>query len=206
MIKKLRIFPNKKFDFSFGAHVVAGIDEVGRGPWAGPVVASVVVINPQSQLPQSINDSKQLTAKRRKYLSEIIKNSTYWATSVISVKVIDDIGIGKASMLAMKEAYDNLKIKPDLVLIDGVGKLDIDNNMINIIRGDTKSVSIAAASIIAKVERDKMMSEFSLTHPEYGWDKNMGYGTRSHALSIEKYGITEHHRKSFKPIKFYLNE
>ena len=190
-------------DFSIESQhsgIIAGIDEAGRGPLAGPVVASAVILNKEN-LPVGINDSKKTSIKKRNLLYQQIKDSSIFAVGIATVEEIDDINILNATMLAMKRAIDNLSVKPDLCLIDGNKTPEnLNCKSLAIIKGDSLSLNIAAASIIAKVTRDKIMLNLSEEHPQYLWSKNSGYGTKQHLQAITDFGITKHHRKSFKPV------
>lgn len=183
--------------------LVAGIDEVGRGPLVGPVVAAAVIL-PSDYYNERINDSKKITEKNREILYDIIKeNAISIGIGMMSEDVIDEINILEATKLAMKEAIKNLDVLPEHILIDAV-KLDIDIPSTSIIKGDAKSQSIAAASIIAKVTRDRMLIELGNKYPEYGFKENKGYGTKKHIEAIEKYGVLKEHRKTFKPVSDYV--
>lgn len=185
--------------YSEGIKYIAGVDEVGRGPLVGPVVTAAVIL-PKDYYDERINDSKKLSEKKREMLFEVIKeNALSIGIGISSEKVIDEINILEATKKAMMEAINNLNIKPDHVLIDAV-KLDLDIPSTSIIKGDAKSISIAAASIIAKVTRDRMMYELDKIHPEYSFSKNKGYGTKAHIDAIYKYGVLDEHRKTFEPI------
>jgi ribonuclease HII len=185
---------------------IAGVDEVGRGPWAGPVTACAVVLDPNN-IPPGLNDSKKLTAKRRDALFEILQTCSEISIAHASVQEIDEINILAASHLAMERALAGLKSMPDHALIDG-NKLP--KNLMcpadAIIKGDGKSASIAAASIVAKVTRDRMMVALAQQFPGYGWERNAGYGTKMHQLGLQEFGVTTHHRRSFKPIHNILCE
>ncbi|MFO1445889.1 ribonuclease HII [Bacillus sp. Bva_UNVM-123] len=186
-----------------GFHHIAGIDEVGRGPLAGPVVAAAVILPDDFYLP-GLDDSKKLSEQRRNEFYDIIRsNALAVSSSIISVEELDKINIFEATKKAMLSSIVGLKVEPDFLLIDAV-KLKTPYPQEAITKGDAKSVSIAAASIIAKVTRDRIMVELSKEYPEYGFSQNMGYGTKAHLSAIEKYGITPHHRKSFAPIKDYV--
>lgn len=190
--------------------LVAGVDEAGRGPWVGPVVAGAVIflnrnINPY--LLNHLNDSKKLSAKRREELFDLIKEENQkdnlcFGIGEASAEEIDQINILQASFLAMKRAIANMRLKPDMALIDGNR---LPQNFICpakcIIKGDARSFSISAASIVAKVHRDKLMQQMALVYPGYGFEKNAGYGTKDHIEGLIKYGITPEHRKTYKPIK-----
>ena len=183
---------------------IAGIDEVGRGPLAGPVIAAAVILD-RKNIPEGINDSKKIPKAKRILLAEKIKENSIYAYGAASEIEIDEINILQASLLAMKRASNGLSIVPKTTLIDGNFKPDIKNNTISIIKGDSKSVSIAAASILAKVYRDEIMLKYSKQFPEYGFQTNSGYGTKEHLSALKNYGITPIHRKSFKPVHNILN-
>ena len=191
--------------YNKGYEFIAGTDEAGRGPLAGPVVAAAVIL-PKNTIITGVNDSKQLTEKKRNELFDII-NEKALAVGVAFVdnKKIDEINILEASRLAMMEAIKKLKIKADYVLSDAM-PMNIDVPVKPIIKGDALSESIAAASIIAKVTRDRFMDEMDKKYPEYGFKKHKGYPTKDHIEAIKKYGITDIHRKTFKPIKTMLIE
>lgn len=189
--------------FEKGYKIIAGIDEAGRGPLAGPVVAAAVIL-PINYNNQMINDSKKLTSRQREKVFEIIKNdSICWTFSVVSQKTIDRINILNAALLAMKNSAKKLIPKPEIVLIDGNKKFDSDYNTIALVKGDSLSQSIAAASIIAKVIRDRIMERLDLSFPHYQWKKNKGYPTKAHLKAIEEFGVSPIHRESF--LKRILN-
>ncbi len=179
--------------------IIVGIDEAGRGPLAGPVIAAAVFM-PKSL--EGVADSKTISAKKREILFEKIMEIGQVGVGLASVEEIDNINILAATMLAMTRAYENLKLKADLVLVDGnkAPKLNC-LNVQAIIDGDNLVPVISAASIIAKVTRDKIMREYALEFPQYLWQKNAGYGTKEHLVAIEKYGVTKHHRLTFAPIR-----
>jgi ribonuclease HII len=180
-----------------GYKLIAGIDEAGRGPLAGPIVAAAVIL-PLNFNNDLINDSKKIKAEVREKIFEIIKtNSICWTFSVISHYTIDKINILNATLLAMKKAAIKLVPKPDLILIDGNKKFIANVETISIVKGDTLSKSIAAASIIAKVIRDRIMDRLDFYYPQYNWKKNKGYPTKLHYEAISKFGISPIHRKSF---------
>ena len=187
-----------------GIELVAGVDEVGRGPLVGPVVCACVIL-PKDYFNEQINDSKKISEKKREKLYDtIMQEAISVGIGMSSEKVIDEINILEATKLAMKEAIKNSKVKPEHVLIDAV-KLDIDIPNTSIIKGDAKSQSIAAASIIAKVTRDRMMDELDKKYPEYLFKKNKGYGTKAHIEAIRQYGIIPEHRKTFAPCSEYVD-
>ena len=187
-----------------GVKLIGGIDEVGRGPLVGPVVAACVILPLNYELP-GLNDSKKLTEKRREEFYKILmQDAISIGIGIIDEKIIDEVNIYEATKLAMKDAINNCQIKPEHVLIDAM-KLGIDIPSTSIIKGDAKSLSIAAASVIAKVTRDHMLIELDKTYPMYDFKHNKGYPTKKHVEAIYKYGITPFHRKTFSPVKEYLN-
>lgn len=185
--------------FARGALRVAGVDEVGRGPLAGPVTAAAVILDP-TRIPPGLNDSKKLTAKRRAALEPLIFDAAEVSIAHASVAEIDELNILRASHLAMERA------------LKGLGRVDhalIDGNQLprgltcpadTIVKGDSRSVSIAAASIVAKICRDRIMVELAQQFPGYGWETNAGYGSKSHISALQNLGVTPHHRRSFKPV------
>ena len=192
-----------EFDKSFGNYkYIAGVDEVGRGPLAGPIVAAAVILdlktNEDRDLILRANDSKKLSIAVRKELSYIIKEKAL-AYKIIAIdnKQIDEKGIGFCNNQVFLDCCEEISIKPDLVLSDGYKIKNFSNLNEFVIKGDTKSISIACASIIAKVYRDELMLQYHNKYPNYGFDRNVGYGTEEHVLAIKKYGITPIHRKSF---------
>ncbi len=188
-----------------GFEYIAGIDEAGRGPLAGPVVAAAVILPADFYLP-GLDDSKKLSEqKRNEFFDVISREAIAISSSIISVEEIDRINIFEATKKAMLHSVAQLKPQPDFLLIDAV-KLDTPFSQEAITKGDAKSITIAAASIIAKVTRDRIMKEIAVDYPVYGFSQNMGYGTKAHLMAIESHGITPHHRKSFAPIKNYFSE
>ena len=188
-----------------GIKLIGGVDEVGRGPLIGPVVTACVILPLNYQL-KGLTDSKKLSEKKRnEFYDVLMKDAISIGIGIKDQNVIDEINILEATKLAMKEAIYNSKIKPEHVLIDAV-KLDIDIPTTSIIKGDAKSLSIAAASVIAKVTRDRMMYELDKIHPEYDLKSNKGYGTKKHIEAINKYGVLKEHRKTFEPIKSLLQK
>jgi ribonuclease HII len=176
--------------------VIAGIDEAGRGPLAGPVVAAAVIIDPNNLIP-GINDSKLISEKKRLELYKFITANYPYSIGIATNEEIDEINILQATKLACTRAFDALPMKADTVIIDGNMKFE-QKNFISIIKGDQKSLSIAAASIIAKVTRDKIMLDLHESFPQYSWDKNKGYPTKDHTVAIRNFGSSIHHRKTFK--------
>lgn len=180
-----------------GYQNIAGIDEVGRGPLAGPVCAAAVILPPGLVI-DGINDSKKLTEKKREALYDIIaKEAVAWATAYVAPEVIDQINIRQATHRAMQMAVDALKIPADFLLVDGNDRIPFDTESEYIIKGDAKSQSIAAASIMAKVTRDRYMVEMDSVYPGYGFAKNKGYGTKVHMEGIRTIGLSPIHRQSF---------
>lgn len=191
--------------YNNGINFIAGIDEVGRGPLVGPVVTAAVIL-PKDFYDERINDSKKLTEKKRELLYDVImENALSVGIGISSPEVIDEINILNATKKAMIEAINNLSVKPEHLLIDAV-KLDIDIPQTSIIKGDAKSESIAAASIIAKVTRDRMMVELDKKYPMYDFKHNKGYGTKKHIEALYQYGPIEEHRKSFAPVSELTNK
>ena len=191
--------------YSKGIKYIAGIDEVGRGPLVGSVVAAAVIL-PIDFYDERINDSKKISEKKREMLYDVIMdNALSVGIGISSEKVIDEIKILEATKKAMLEAIDNLSIKPEHLLIDAV-KLNSNIPQTSIIKGDAKSQSIAAASIIAKVTRDRMMIELDKKHPEYDFKHNKGYGTKKHVEALYKYGPLDEHRKTFEPVSSIIKK
>ena len=191
---------NSRFRYQNLMKIIAGVDEVGRGSLIGPVYAAAVILN-KSINKKLLIDSKKLTKPKREILAKYIKKNSVWATGKASVKEIDRINILHASLLAMKRAIIKLKKKPTLVLVDGNKCPKIKDYKLNsVIKGDEKIPSISAASIIAKVTRDKMITILGKKFKGYYWHKNYGYGTKQHLKAIKTFGITPQHRKTFSPI------
>lgn len=183
-----------------GFQMIAGIDEVGRGPLAGPVVAAAVIL-PENFSVVGVNDSKQLSgAKRDELFATIMDTAVAVGIGVQSHEVIDKVNIYEATKLAMREAIDNLDVPPDFCLIDAM-PLKYCKNELSLIKGDSKSISIAAASIVAKVTRDRMMLAYDKSFPGYGFSQNMGYGTKKHLKGLESKGVCPIHRLTFAPVK-----
>ena len=188
---------------SKGYHIVCGVDEAGRGPLAGPVYAAAVIL-PKGYVIEGVNDSKKLTEKKREVLfDKIIAECEDYCIATASEQEIDDINILNATFLAMRRAVEGLKIKPDLALIDGNKEPGLDIDQQTIIKGDAKSASIAAASILAKVARDRYMLEMADKYPQYQFEKHKGYGTKLHYEALDEFGPSEIHRMTF--LKKWLN-
>lgn len=187
----------EKEAISKGYNVVCGIDEAGRGPLCGPVCAAAVILPLDCEI-EGINDSKKLSEKKREALFDVItEKAIAYSVSMVDAKTIDEINILQATFLAMRTAVENLSVKPDYALIDGNGKPGLSIAEETVVKGDAKSVSIAAASILAKVSRDRYMKEADEKFPEYQFAKHKGYGTKLHYEMIAEHGICEEHRRSF---------
>ena len=185
--------------------MIAGVDEVGRGSLIGPVYAAAVILNNNINK-NKLKDSKKLSKKKREILEKYIKKNSYWSIGSASLKEIEKFNILNASMLAMKRVILKLKKKPSKVFIDGNKVPQIKNyNLKYVLKGDQKIPEISAASIIAKVSRDRLITKMSKKHIGYFWDKNAGYGTKDHLSAIKKFGVTKHHRKKFQPIHNILS-
>ncbi len=182
-----------------GCEVASGVDEAGRGPWAGPVVAAAVILD-RSWDAAGVTDSKRLTAAARDRLRVLIDAHAEVSTGQASVLEIDRFNILNATLLAMRRAVAALPRVPGCVLVDGNRAPDLRCRTEAIVRGDARSLSIAAASIVAKVERDAMMGRLAQAFPGYGWERNAGYGTAEHAAALDRLGVTPHHRRSFAPV------
>lgn len=206
MLENIDLYQFEHELWNKGIHYVAGVDEVGRGPLIGPVVTACVIL-PSDFILEGLTDSKKLTERKRNQFYEYIMD---YAISVSigmkDEKVIDQVNIYQATKLAMYEAIENSKVKPEHVLIDAMKLEDLEIPSTSIIKGDAKSISIAAASVIAKVTRDRLMYELDQKHPEYGFASHKGYPTKKHIEAIWKYGILEQHRKTFSPVSEYLDQ
>ncbi|MBQ2639382.1 MAG: ribonuclease HII [Bacilli bacterium] len=202
-VGKVKDIDNYKYErdlISSGIKLIAGVDEVGRGPLVGPVVTACVILPEKFDL-DGLTDSKKLSEKKRNYFyEEIKKQAISIGIGIIDEKTIDKVNIYEATKLAMKQAIKNCDIKPEHILIDAM-PLDIDIPTTSIIKGDLKSITIAAASVIAKVTRDNMLYELDKKYPMYDFKNNKGYPTKKHLDAIEKYGIIPEHRKSYGPVK-----
>lgn len=180
-----------------GYKAICGVDEAGRGPLAGPVCAAAVIL-PQNAIIEGVNDSKKLSEKKRNALYEIIKNTSLaYSVAFSSVEEIEDMNILNATMLAMKRAVEGLKVSADFAMIDGNRTPDLHIPCEYIIKGDAKSMSVACASILAKVTRDRLLYEYAKEYPQYSFDKHKGYGTKVHIEALKKYGSCKYHRQSF---------
>ena len=197
--------PNYNLESQAGGKV-AGIDEAGRGPWAGPVVAAAAILDPAT-LPRSLmarlDDSKKLNRKIRETLFGELQGKAAIGVGIADIGEIDTINILQATLLAMRRALDNLPFQPDFALVDGNRAPDLPCPCRTVVKGDSRSLSIAAASIVAKVTRDRLMRRLAEEFPGYGWERNAGYGTAEHRAALERLGITPHHRRSFAPIAIY---
>ena len=205
MMMKDKMLEYERSLYKQGFDLIAGVDEVGRGPLYGPVVVAAVIL-PKDYYVDGLDDSKKLTPKKREKLYDIIlENALDISIFEVSSQEIDEINILNATKKAMYNAIKGLKTIPNHVLIDAVNLEDLTIPSTSIIKGDAKSASIAAASIVAKVHRDRMLIEEEKIHPGYGFDKHKGYGTKLHIEKIKELGVLENHRKSFEPIKSMLN-
>jgi len=182
---------------------VVGLDEVGRGPWAGPVVAAAVVLD-LDRIPDGIDDSKKLSAARREALRERLLATALIGVGMASVEEVDRLNVLAASMLAMRRALEALPCRPVHALVDGNRLPELPCPGSAVVGGDGLCLSIAAASIVAKVTRDRLMAELAADHPPYGWERNAGYGTPDHRAALASHGVTLHHRRSFAPIAALL--
>jgi len=186
-------------------NIIAGVDEVGRGSLVGPVYAAAVILKKNLDK-KKLKDSKKLTKKNREILEKYIKKNSYWSVGSATLHEIEKLNILNASLLAMKRAIKKLNKKPSQILIDGNRVPKMKNyNLKYVVKGDEKIPEISAASIIAKVARDKLITKMSKKFNRYSWDKNAGYGTKLHLIAIKKFGVTKHHRKTFGPIHNILS-
>ena len=196
-------FELEAIELELGGGPIAGVDEAGRGPLAGPVVAAAVVLNPRF-IPDGVADCKGLDAKARQFVYQAIIATAHVGIGVASVERIDAENVLNASLWAMGQAVARLTDQPRLVLVDGNKAPHLGCATRAIAQGDAKCLSIAAASIIAKVARDAMMAELARDYPHYGFDRHKGYGTREHHAAIARHGVTPHHRRSFRPVQLAL--
>lgn len=205
-VEKCDMLKYEKELYDQGIELIAGTDEVGRGPLVGPVVAAAVIL-PKGYNLEGLDDSKKLTEKKRdKFFDIIMEEAVSVGIGIVDAKTIDEINILEASRLAMKLAIENLNIKPEHVLSDAMKLTNIDIPYTDIIHGDALSLSIAAASVIAKVTRDRMMVELDKEYPEYGFAKHKGYPTKLHLDNIKRLGILDNYRLSYKPVMKVLEE
>lgn len=196
---------HERFYRAQGLVHIAGVDEVGRGPLAGPVVAAAVIL-PESAYIPGLNDSKQLTSTARMQISaEINRVAVAWSTAAIPVTRIDEINIYRASLEAMKTAVWRLNTFPDVLLNDAVLLPELPIVQEKIVKGDTRSVSVAAASVMAKVTRDRLMTKLAKEFPQYGFERNMGYATAEHLKALRQFGVTREHRRTFAPVEDALS-
>lgn len=209
------IYPDIKLEeklWKQGFKVVVGIDEAGRGPLAGPVAAGAVVITPDTKIIGTVRDSKKMTRKRREEAFDLIKESVWgWGIGLVTAEEIDDFGIQyavcKAMSIALKGVEEMIGSKVDYIIVDGLNvELIDDYPTMKIKEGDLYHYSIACGSVLAKVERDRLMMEYATVYPEYGFETNMGYGTKKHMKAMERYGICDIHRRSYKPVAKYVLE
>jgi len=201
--------PDFSIEDSFAGKLIAGVDEAGRGPWAGPVVAGAVIIDRDlisDELILGLDDSKKLKPKMRESLFELLHQCAVIGVGIADVAEIDEKNILQATMLAMGRAVKNLNVPPTVALIDGNRPPKLDCRAQCVVRGDGISLSIAAASIVAKVTRDHIMAGLAQKYPGYGWETNQGYGTKAHREGLQKLGISKHHRKSFAPIRAIIEK
>jgi len=186
--------------FSTGGRLVCGIDEVGRGPWAGPVVAAAVILDPGA-IPEGIDDSKRLKPEQREVLHDALLAVARVGVGRASVAEIDTMNILQASFLAMRRAVAALGVRPGFALVDGAARPPgLPCRCEAVVGGDARALSVAAASIVAKVTRDRIMVALAQHFPGYAWERNMGYGTRDHAEGLTRHGVTQHHRRGFRPV------
>lgn len=207
-MKKNEVIDNYQYERELrekGITLIAGVDEVGRGPLIGPVVTACVILPEEFSL-DGLTDSKKLSEKKREQLYELIlEQAVSIGIGIVGPEKIDEVNIYEATKIAMKEAIQNCKVKPEHVLIDAM-KLELDIPSTSIIKGDLKSITVSAASVIAKVTRDRMMYELDKKYPMYDFRHNKGYPTKKHVEAIFEYGVLEEHRKTFSPVKDYLEE
>jgi len=197
--------PDLSFELAHSG-IVCGVDEVGRGPWAGPLVAAAVVLD-RTDIPEGIRDSKTLTERRRTAIAALLHETAACGIGMVEASELDRIGLTAANDLAMARAIAALPVKPDFALTDGKrAPKGMPCPARPVVKGDGKSLSIAAASIVAKVHRDALMTVLALRHPGYAWETNKGYGTRAHAEGLAKLGITCEHRRCFRPVRELISE
>ena len=206
IMENIDLLKYEKELYNQGINLIGGVDEAGRGPLVGPVVAACVILPKNYDLP-GLNDSKQLTDKKRdKFYDIIMKDAISVGVGIVDAAKIDEINILEASRLAMKLAIEDMKVKPEFLLSDAMKLTNIDIPYKDIVHGDALSLSIAAGSVIAKVKRDRMMYELDKKYPEYGFAKHKGYPTKLHLENIKKYGLLDNYRLSYKPVKDFIRE
>ena len=186
--------------FARGLLRVAGVDEAGRGPWAGPVIAAAVLVTPQSPCLEGVNDSKQLTRRRREQLAAAIVSSLVYGVGGASVREVDRLNVRRAAALAMRRALARLPERADLVLVDGPPLPELGLEHEAMIDGDARCYAVACASILAKTVRDRVMELLAKRYPDFGWERNAGYGTPDHRAALDRRGPTPHHRRTFTPV------
>lgn len=206
--KELDEIDNYKYERELrekGVTLIAGVDEVGRGPLVGPVVAACCILPEKFNL-DGLTDSKKLSEKKRDFFFEEIKRQAIsYGIGVVSAKKIDEVNIYEATKIAMKDAINNMPIKPEHILIDAM-PLELDIPTTSIIKGDLKSITISAASVLAKVTRDRMLYELDKEYPMYDFKNNKGYGTKKHLEAIETFGVIDEHRRSYSPVSDYIKK
>lgn len=200
-VKKEKEFVDKllyeKQEQEKGRFLIAGVDEVGRGPLAGPVCVACVMM-PLDDIIEGVDDSKKISEKKREqFFEEIKEKAICYSIQMVNEQIIDEVNILEATKLAMKNAIESMDVKPDVVLVDAISKLDVDAEIRGIIKGDALSYSIGCASILAKVTRDRLMCDLAKEYPEYGFEKHKGYGTKQHIEALKEYGPCVYHRLSF---------
>ena len=186
--------------FTRGLRSVAGVDEAGRGPWAGPVIAAAVVVTPDSTWLEGVDDSKQLTRRRREDLAAAIVSSLAYGVGGASVREVDRFNVRVAAALAMRRALARLRVAVDVVVVDGLAMPELGRAHEAMVDGDARCFAVACASILAKTVRDRLMGRLALRYPDFGWDHNAGYGTADHRAALDRRGPTPHHRRSFTPV------
>ena len=206
--KELDEIDNYKYERELrekGVTLIAGVDEVGRGPLVGPVVAACCILPEKFNL-DGLTDSKKLSEKKRDFFfEEIKKQAISYGIGIVSAKKIDEVNIYEATKIAMKEAISNMPVKPEHILIDAM-PLELDIPTTSIIKGDLKSITISAASVLAKVTRDRMLYELDKEYPMYDFKNNKGYGTKKHLEAIESFGVIDEHRRSYSPVSDYIEK
>ena len=206
--KELDEIDNYKYERELrekGVTLIAGVDEVGRGPLVGPVVAACCIL-PETFNLDGLTDSKKLSEKKRDFfIEEIKKQAISYGIGIVSAKKIDEVNIYEATKIAMKEAISNMPVKPEHILIDAM-PLELDIPTTSIIKGDLKSITISAASVLAKVTRDRMLYELDKEYPMYDFKNNKGYGTKKHLEAIESFGVIDEHRRSYSPVSDYIEK